>query len=81
MEKKNTNSVILKGNSIEYYNDLLVKEYKKHNITEFVIFDSERLKIKVEESKNVMKGLLAYLSEVNKELNKLFNNDQLEIMG
>ena len=38
---KKTNKT-LKGSSIEYYNDLLIKEYKKHNITEFVIFDSEK---------------------------------------
>lgn len=77
METVQKNSLILKGNSIEYYNDFLVKEYKKHNITEGVIFNSERLKMKVEESKHFMKGLISYLSEVDKELNKMSNNAEL----
>ena len=41
---KKTNKLILKGSTIEYYNDLLIKEYKKNNITEFVIFENEKLK-------------------------------------
>ena len=75
---KKTNKSTLKGSSIDYYNDLLIKEYKKHNITEFVIFESERLKIKVQESKHFMKGLISYLSEVDAQLNKVSNNDQLK---
>lgn len=37
-----TNKSTLKGSTIDYYNDLLIKEYKKQNITEFVIFESEK---------------------------------------
>ena len=44
---KTINKSILKRGSIDNYNDLLIKEYKKHNITEFVIFESEKLKNKV----------------------------------
>lgn len=77
MEQINYKST-LKGSSIDYYNKLLIKEYKEHNITEFVIFESERLKIKVEESNNFMRGLIAYLSEVDKQLNKISNNDELK---
>ena len=73
-----TNKLTLKGSSIDYYNDLLIKEYKKHNITKFVIFESEILKMKVQESKHFMKGLLAYLSEVDKQLNKISNDEQLK---
>jgi len=78
MQNKNTNKLTLKGSSINYYNDLLIEEYRKHNITEFVIFESERLKIKVQESKHFMKGLIVYLSEVDKQLNKLSNDEQLK---
>ena len=68
----------LKGSSISYYNNLLIEEYKKHNITEFVIFESEKLKGKVGESQHFMRGLIAYLSEVDAQLNTISNNDQLK---
>lgn len=48
------------------------------NITEFVIFESEKLKTKVQESKHFMKGLIAYLSEVDKQLNTLSNNKEFK---
>ena len=66
---KTRNQSILKGSSIEYYNDRLIKEYKKHNITKFVVYQSEKLKTQVEESYNFMKGPIGYLSEVDKQNN------------
>jgi len=42
------------------------------------MFESDKLKAKVQESKHFMKGLIAYSLEVDKQLNKVSNNNELK---
>lgn len=70
--------VPFKGSTIDYYNSLIIAEFKKQNIKNYVIFEIDQLKIKVNEQKHFMKGLITYLSEVDKQLNKISNENQFK---
>lgn len=59
-----------KGDTINFYNNLIIEKSKEQSISNFIIFDIQQLKIKVDQHKNFTKGLIAYLVEVNKQLDK-----------
>lgn len=69
---------LFKSSTIESYNINLKKEFEKHNIKNPVVFEIHKLQKHVEEQYNFMKGLLAYLKEVDTELNKISQDKKLK---
>lgn len=66
------------GDTIHIYNNLIIEKTKKAGISQPVIFEIEQLKLKVDEQKNFTKGLIAYLVEVNKQLDNISKDKQLK---
>ena len=69
---------LFENSTIERYNSDLKKELEKHNITNPVVFEIHKLQKHVEEQQDFMKGLLAYLKEVDTELNKISEDKKLK---
>ena len=66
------------GDTIHIYNNLIIEKTKKAGISQPVIFEIEQLKLKVDEQKNFTKGLIAYLVEVNKQLDNISKDKQFK---
>ena len=79
MNNLNQNNLqpLFKDATIEFYNKIIIEKSKKKGIGP-VIFEINQLKIKVKDQKNFTKGLIAYLVQVNKQLDNVSEDKEFK---